>query len=70
LICQYEHHKGHKTALARRYLWEALPAVTWTFEPNGLCPLPRVRFERGASYIELGFNALTGDVEDESSYLP
>jgi len=54
----------------KKNAWEALPAVTWTFEPNGLCPLPRVRFERGASYIELGFNALTGDVEDESSYLP
>ena len=54
----------------KKNAWESLSAVTWTFEPNGLCPLPRVRFERGASYIELGFNALTGDVEDESNYLP
>ncbi len=54
----------------KEHTWDALPAVSWTFEPNGLCPLPRVRFERGASYIELGFNALTGDVEDEADYLP
>ena len=50
--------------------WRSLPTVTWTFEPNSLCPLPRVRFERGAGYIEMSFNALTGDVEDEGYYLP
>jgi prepilin-type N-terminal cleavage/methylation domain-containing protein len=54
----------------KKNAWNSLRAVTWTFEPNGLCPLARVRFERGASHIELGFNALTGDVEDESNYLP
>ncbi len=52
------------------HVWDAAPALSWTFEPNGLCPLPRLRFERGASYIELEFNALTGDVEDEADYLP
>jgi prepilin-type N-terminal cleavage/methylation domain-containing protein len=50
--------------------WDVLPAVTWTFQPNALCPLPRVRFERGKAYIELSFNALTGNVEDEAYYLP
>ncbi len=54
----------------KAHAWDAVPALTWTFEPNGLCPLGRLRFERGASYIELGFNALTGDVEDEADYLP
>jgi prepilin-type N-terminal cleavage/methylation domain-containing protein len=50
--------------------WESLPSVTWLFQPQGLCPLPRVRLERGSAYLEMSFNALTGDVENESSYLP
>jgi prepilin-type N-terminal cleavage/methylation domain-containing protein len=54
----------------KKNAWNALPTASWTFQPDGLCPLPRVRFERGASYVELSFNALTGDVEDESNYLP
>jgi len=49
--------------------WETLPSVSWTFAPNGLCPLPRVRLERGDAYVEMSFNALTGDVEDESLYI-
>ena len=53
----------------KKNAWETLPSVTWTFDPAGLCPLPRVRLERGDAYIELSFNALTGDVEDESVYL-
>jgi type II secretion system protein H len=53
----------------KKNAWESLPSVTWTFDPAGLCPLPRVRLERGDAYIELSFNALTGDVEDESVYL-
>ena len=32
--------------------------------------MPRVRLERGPAYIEMSFNALTGDVEDETTYLP
>ena len=50
--------------------WETLPTVSWTFEPDGLCPLPRLRLQRGAAYIEMSFNALTGGVEDESVSLP
>jgi len=50
--------------------WETLPAVSWSFEPNGLCPLPRVRLERGDAYVEMSFNALTGGVEDEALYIP
>ncbi len=53
----------------KKNAWETLPTATWTFDPAGLCPLPRVRLERGDAYIEMGFNALTGDVEDESVYL-
>jgi type II secretion system protein H len=54
----------------KKNTWETLPSVRWTFDPNGLCPLPRVRLERGKAYIEMSFNALTGDVEDEADYLP
>jgi type II secretion system protein H len=53
----------------KKNVWETLPSVAWTFDPAGLCPLPRVRLERGDAYIEMSFNALTGDVEDESVYL-
>lgn len=54
----------------KKNAWENLPAAHWLFEPAGLCPLPRVRLERGAAYIEMSFNALTGNVEDEASYIP
>jgi prepilin-type N-terminal cleavage/methylation domain-containing protein len=54
----------------KRTVWETLPSVRWTFQPDGLCPLPRVRLQRGSAYLEMSFNALTGDVEDEASYLP
>jgi len=50
--------------------WESLSSVRWSFPPEGLCPLPRVRLQHGSAYIEMSFNALTGDVEDEASYLP
>lgn len=50
--------------------WETLPSVKWTFEPGGLCPLPRVRLQHGVAYLEMSFNALTGDVENEAFYLP
>jgi hypothetical protein len=47
-----------------------LPSARWTFEPAGLCPLPRVRLEHGTAYLEMSFNALTGDVEDEAFSIP
>lgn len=50
--------------------WESLPAVSWTFQPAQLCPLPRVRISRGKAWIEMSFNALTGNVEDEATYIP
>ncbi len=54
----------------KKSAWNTLPSVSWTFEPNALCPLPRVRLEQGGSSIEMSFNALTGDVEDESLDIP
>jgi prepilin-type N-terminal cleavage/methylation domain-containing protein len=50
--------------------WESLPTVRWIFQPRGLCPLPRVRLEQGSAYLEMSFNALTGDVESQASYIP
>jgi prepilin-type N-terminal cleavage/methylation domain-containing protein len=54
----------------KKNAWNTLPTANWTFEPNGLCPLPRVRLARGDAYVEMSFNALTGDVEDEALYIP
>ncbi len=51
--------------------WDPMPDNTqWAFEPGELCPATRVRFERGEAWVELSFNALTGNVEDEKSYMP
>jgi type II secretory pathway pseudopilin PulG len=50
--------------------WITIPAMSWTFRPGELCPATRVRFARGESWIEMSFNALTGNVENETAYLP
>jgi len=50
--------------------WVPMPSTQWRFKPGGLCLLPRVRLERGKSWLELGFNPLTGNVEDDSYYFP
>jgi prepilin-type N-terminal cleavage/methylation domain-containing protein len=54
----------------KKNAWESLLSVRWLFQPDGLCPLPRIRLQRGRAYIEMSFNALTGNVEDEDSYVP
>jgi prepilin-type N-terminal cleavage/methylation domain-containing protein len=50
--------------------WVALEPTSWVFQPGELCPACRVRLSRGDSYVEMSFNALTGDVENEATYLP
>jgi prepilin-type N-terminal cleavage/methylation domain-containing protein len=50
--------------------WLPVKEATWTFQPGELCPAPRVRIARGSDWIEFGFNALTGEVDHESSYFP
>jgi hypothetical protein len=50
--------------------WTEMSPTTWTFEPGELCPTTRVRFARGEAWIELSFNPLTGNVENESTYFP
>jgi prepilin-type N-terminal cleavage/methylation domain-containing protein len=50
--------------------WIPLTPTQWVFHPGTLYIVPRVRFTRGDAWIELGFNPLTGNVEDESNYFP
>lgn len=47
--------------------WDPISTASWTFAAGALCPMPRVRVQRGDSSIEMSFDALTGDVEDETS---
>jgi len=50
--------------------WMDMPQTTWTFEAGQLCPATRVRMSRGNSWVEMTFSALTGNVENETSYFP
>ncbi len=50
--------------------WDPVSSERWTFQPSNLCPLPRVRLARGRAWIEMSFNALTGNVEDEATFIP
>ncbi|HUB65989.1 MAG TPA: prepilin-type N-terminal cleavage/methylation domain-containing protein [Candidatus Methylacidiphilales bacterium] len=50
--------------------WVAMPPTSWVFQPGELCPASQVRLARGNAWLELNFNALTGNVENESSYFP
>jgi prepilin-type N-terminal cleavage/methylation domain-containing protein len=54
----------------KKNAWETIDHVTWTFQSADLCPLPRVRLSRGNAWIEMSFNALTGNVEDEATSIP
>ena len=48
------------------HAWTAIPPTTWVFQPGDLCPATRVRFSRGTSWLEISFDALTGNVTDET----
>jgi type II secretory pathway pseudopilin PulG len=50
--------------------WISMPATSWLFRPGDLCPATKVRLARGTAYLEMNFNALTGNVEDETAYFP
>ena len=50
--------------------WDDMPDTTWVFQPGELCPATRVRLSRGDSWVEMSFNALTGNVENEKTYFP
>jgi len=50
--------------------WLPVKSTSWVFQPGNLCRVPKVRLMRGKAWMELSFNALTGDVEDETTYFP
>ena len=51
--------------------WVAMPSGTqWIFQPGELCSAPRVRLARGQAWLEMSFDALTGNVENETDSLP
>jgi prepilin-type N-terminal cleavage/methylation domain-containing protein len=54
----------------KAHAWTEVKTSTWLFQPGELCPAQTVRFTHGDAWLELNFNALTGDVENESSYFP
>jgi prepilin-type N-terminal cleavage/methylation domain-containing protein len=47
--------------------WQPILSAQWVFRPGQLCPATAVCFTRGQSRLELTFNALTGNAEDEGS---
>ena len=50
--------------------WQKVLAAQWVFRPGELCPASQVCFTRGGARLEISFNALTGNVEDERSSFP
>ena len=50
--------------------WVDMPDTSWVFQPGELCPATRVRLSRGDAWIEMTFNALTGNVENETANFP
>jgi len=50
--------------------WIDMPPTSWVFQPGELCPATRVRLTRGDAWLEMSFDALTGNVENETNYLP
>ncbi len=50
--------------------WTSAPEQSWVFESGQLCPVPRLRLVHGDAWLEMSFNPLTGNVEDETSTVP
>ena len=50
--------------------WIDMPETHWIFQSGELCPATRVRLARGKAWLEMSFNALTGNVENEATYFP
>ena len=42
----------------------------WVFQASGLCNPLRVQFHKGTAWIEVAFNPLTADVQDERYLFP
>jgi len=54
----------------KKNAWTKLPDTSWVFQPGELCPATTIRLVRGGSWVEISFNALTGNVENETAYFP
>ena len=50
--------------------WVPIPSTTWVFQSGELCPVTRVRLSRRDAWVEMSFDALTGNVENETSSMP
>jgi prepilin-type N-terminal cleavage/methylation domain-containing protein len=50
--------------------WVDIPPTTWVFQPGELCPATPVRLKRGEAYLEMSFDALTGNAKNENSSFP
>jgi prepilin-type N-terminal cleavage/methylation domain-containing protein len=50
--------------------WVDMPDTSWVFQPGELCPATRIRLSRGDAWLEMSFNALTGNVENETASFP
>jgi type II secretion system protein H len=56
--------------LQKANAWVDMPPTSWLFQPGELCQVTRVRLERGNAWLEMSFSALTGNVENETTYFP
>ena len=50
--------------------WESPRELVWTFMPNGLCAPNRIKLQRGEAWMEVTFNPLTANRQDETWHLP
>lgn len=50
--------------------WIDMPPTEWTFQPGELCPATQIRLKRGDAWLDLTFNPLTGNVDNEGSSFP
>ena len=50
--------------------WLPIHSAQWVFRPGELCPATAVCFVRGEARLQMSFNPLTGNVEDEKSFIP
>jgi len=50
--------------------WVPMPPTRWTFQPGELCPATLVRVARGDAWLSMSFDALTGNVANETYSVP
>lgn len=50
--------------------WQKIEEITWIFKPSGLCAPNSFRLERDDAWMEMSFNPLTANKQDEAWVLP